>query len=88
MTKSYNFQYALIAISISFGSTAVSYATDTISMPFGQSTIDYIFYNQGEIYNQVDYAAGKASDPGYSTWQLSDAEKKVSQWLASIGPRF
>jgi uncharacterized protein YhjY with autotransporter beta-barrel domain len=75
MTKSYNFQYALIAISISFGSTAVSYATDTISKPFGQSTIDYIFYNQGEIYNQDNYAAGNASDPGYSTWQLTEAEK-------------
>ncbi len=89
MRKHVIFNYSLIAsMSITFGGTTVAYATDSLSIPFGSSTLDYIFYNQGEIYDKEAYAKGKAADPGYSTWQLTDSEKqgvaKAGEYWASI----
>ncbi|MBO5565876.1 MAG: autotransporter outer membrane beta-barrel domain-containing protein [Succinivibrio sp.] len=83
------FNYSLIAsMSITFGGTTVAYATDTLSIPFGSSSIQYVFYNQGEIYDKEAYAKGKAEDPGYSTWQLTDTEKqriaKAGEYWSSI----
>ncbi len=83
------FNYSLIAsMSITFGGTTVAYATDTLSIPFGSNSLKYIFYNQGEIYDQEAYAKGKPADPGYSTWQLTDSEKqgvaRAGEYWASI----
>ncbi len=76
MTKKFNF-YCVTAVFLAGNLVLIRpvVATDSIFVPFGNSYFEYIFYNQGEIYDSKAYAAGKAEDPGYSTSQLSNYEK-------------